>query len=79
MVGLARHLLSGRLLIKITVCAAIFRVIGIVARCEAVVLNKMEWTCRPLVEPFYQSRDGLFLLSRARQSKVEVGILWDYQ
>ena len=32
MVGLARHLLSGSLLIKITVCAAIFRVVGIVAR-----------------------------------------------
>ena len=52
MVGLARHLLSGSLLIKVAVCAAIFRVIGIVARREAVVLNKMKWTCRPLVEPF---------------------------
>ena len=39
-------------MIKIAVCAAIFRVVGIVARREAVVLNKMKWTCRPLVEPF---------------------------
>lgn len=52
MVGLARHLLPGSLLIKITVCAAIFRVIGIVARREAVVLNKVKWTCRPLVKSF---------------------------
>lgn len=52
MVGLARHLLSGSLLIKVAVCAAIFRVIGIVARREAVVLNKVKWTCRPLVKSF---------------------------
>ena len=52
MVGLARHLLSGSLLIKIAVCAAIFRVVGIVARRGAVVVDKVEWTCRLLVEPF---------------------------
>ena len=52
MVDLGRLLLPGSLLIKITVCAAIFCIVGIIARRGAVVVDKVEWTCRPLVEPF---------------------------